>query len=125
FTHYSDVIDHELEDLMPLEIISSAFEIAKSNVEMDEEIPLKLSNEKPIGKQIDEYYGRNKIKASLKSEIEEGFKANLEEKINDLLEEINKETTIANRLNLFKNKFPLYYTFITSLLSRFDIEIEA
>jgi predicted ATP-dependent endonuclease of OLD family len=125
FVIYSNITDYELEDLLSNDIILDSFNKAKEKIDFEEINPLDLSGNKPKGKLIEEYYGRNKIKGNQRNEFEELFKINLEENVEALLEIISKETTISDRFNMFKLRIPIYFTFISSVLSKFNMNFEA
>jgi predicted ATP-dependent endonuclease of OLD family len=117
-THYSDINGHELEDLLPHDIVQNAFNSALKRAIPDIEDTLNLRPRKVISEQINEFEGRFSIESSKKSDIEKNFKENLDQLIKEKLVEISKEKTIPNRADKFKETFTDYYAFVNGLVER-------
>ncbi|MBO6515698.1 MAG: AAA family ATPase [Bacteroidia bacterium] len=122
FVHYSNENDFELEDILPSELISGALNLAIGDWETRFE--LDLDQDKSVSRIVEEFYGRNGIRNGDRKRIEEKFKIELDGKINDVLNAISKETSIASRRESFQKALPSYYEFLKEMLTEFDILIE-
>lgn len=121
--YYSEINDHELEDILPVDLIQESFLKASKEMALEEKFEINFEQEKPISKIIDEYYGRNRINGQVKSKFEELFKINLDGEVESYLDLINKETSIKNKLAKFEEVLPSYFTFISKVLELFDIKV--
>ena len=113
--HYTSRKDHELEDILPADLIESAYNDALRDI-FDSPIVFKLNKGKTAASNIKEYIGRNTIDGEIEKELEEKYKINIDEKVSLILKEINRGSNIAEKLSNFKEKLPNYSKFLEDYL---------
>ncbi len=115
---YSTKKDFELEDLLPSQMVSSAFNTAISKCELTRLNQIQLSDVKPIVSQVQEFKTRMGTTEEEGKRLEKQFKIILGDMIEEKTKEVKaKNTTIATRNSAFEKEFPNYYPFISQVIA--------
>ncbi len=122
FFHYSENQDFELEEVLPQNTINDCFKEALLKITYTENHAFDEDSNNPLSNRTREYYGRNKIKNEDMKVVEEEFKNVLDQKIDTILKQVKKETTISKRHSEFKRLLPEYHNFLKSLLPAFEFD---
>lgn len=110
---YSDMQDEELEDILPLDIVSSAFNVAIKSIGLNETDGMCFADCRPISSQSSEFMARKGLVDVDKKRLEEQFKIGLHKLVSDKLKVIQENnTTIPARMAAFIAEFPNYHRFI-------------
>ncbi|HVY75924.1 MAG TPA: AAA family ATPase [Puia sp.] len=105
---YSRENNFELEDLLPREIIRSAFETSCQRLGLQDFANANFENTRAVSAIINEYLGRQNITKDNKSEFEEQFKTELDKATVALLDEVSKIQDIHEKFIRFNEIFPSY-----------------
>ncbi len=112
--YYGSENDHELEDLLPIALVQSSFEIAAKASRKDVDTPT-LKPDQIFGSQFKAFRSRNKLTQQENDLFEETFKKELERLVTIEIDEIQKKKTKAEKKAEFEIKFPKLCTFIETL----------
>lgn len=114
---YSLVKNHELEDILPLELVSQAFNDAISGVFSGRLVKAEFVDTRAISDQISELKARATLSEDEGKQLEETFKNLLSCILDARLGEIGSKKTVADKQLAFKNLFPEYHNFALKLLA--------
>lgn len=121
FFFYSAVQNHELEDILPVELIESTINQTLRTLSFPTDFVSIDGDARPYSIRTEEFVGRNKIS---KNEFEEYFKNSLYINCDLKLKEITKEKTIQGRNTKFMETFQGYYNFMQVILKEFKVQIK-
>ncbi len=116
YHYYSEVLDYELEDILPKKIIEKSFVEARKTIKYNKQFEFDIDQSKPISSIINEYCSKNKIRNENLKTLNMNFKVKLEDNIDQLLREISMKKTIKERHKYFKETLPDYFAFINELI---------
>ena len=111
-----DRAGYELEDILPHDIIESAYKSAFGEVIPDVQTHFALEGEKLSSTQASEFAGRLGMGGEEIRTIDRAFKRISQEMILAKLAEIKKGKKLEDKLDQFKTAFPDYYAFIEALV---------
>lgn len=114
--YYADADGTELEDVIPITMVQSAFDIAIVAVRKD--LPaykFKKSKDRLISSQISEYKNRNNFDKKEGNIFEENFKKNLNSLIRNEIEKIKKAGKLEEKRKAFEKIFPDYAKFFKKI----------
>lgn len=115
---YSNIKDFELEDVLPIDIVTEAFKNAAEKHQVHQLAEITFNEQKPFSGQVKEAYSRATLSKIEADNIEGSFKEVLFEKVKLVIEqEISKESKAAGKNESFKLRFSEYHDFVLSVLS--------
>lgn len=115
---YSEVKDFELEDVLPIKIVTESFKKAAEQHQMQQFAEIAFNRDKPFSGQAKEAYSRANLSKVDAEKIEITFKDILLENIKLVIDqEIFIESKVSGRNEAFKKRFHEYYNFLLNVLA--------
>lgn len=114
---YSQTKDFELEDVLPIDIVTESFKKAAEQHQLQQFEGVAFDKGKPFSSQVKEAYSRANLSKVEADKIEIAFKDILFEKVKFVIDqEISIEGKVSGRNEAFKKRFDEYYNFLLNIL---------